>query len=193
MAQTALLVSEQRFKTWTNVDDNVKTEDITPFIIQAQDLYVQSALGTLFYTRLKNGIIAGDLTTDEKSLVTNYVGPMLMQWALYLMLPGLKYKLVDKGVVSGQSEDTTPTTLEELKYLRQSVMDTAEFYTKRLVEFLCDNPNMFTEYTNPGVKGMTPDKSSPYFSGLVIPKYLNPRYVCNCNDGCENCGYTNIN
>ena len=32
MANTALLVSEQRMKQWTQLDDNVRMDDITPFI-----------------------------------------------------------------------------------------------------------------------------------------------------------------
>jgi len=194
MAQTALLVSEQRLKQWTNLDANVKTEDITPFIIQAQDLYIQSVIGTTFFNRMKEGIINSDLTVDEKTLLTDYVGPTLMQYALYLMLPGLKYKLVDKGVVSGTSEDSAQTSLDELKFLRQSTLDTAEFYSKRLTEYLCDNPGVYPLYDNPGTDGMYPDKQNPYFGGLVIPRRVGSglKRSCDCNDGCEHCGYTNI-
>lgn len=192
MAKTALLVSEQRFKQWTNVDDNVRTEDITPFIIQAQDLYLQHSLGTLFYTRLKNGVIAADLNADEMAFLNDYIGPMLMQWALYLMLPGLKYRLVDKGIVSGTSEETAATSLDELKYLRQSVMDTAEFYTKRLVEYLVDHPAMFPQYENPGEDGMKPDRSNPYFGGIVIPRKYGTGLRTNfdCDDDCY--GWTDL-
>ena len=52
-----------------------------------------------------------------------------MQYALYMMLPTIKYRIVEKGIVSGTSEETA-TNLDELKYLRQSVLDTAEFYNK---------------------------------------------------------------
>ena len=90
-----------------------------------------------------------------------------MQYAVYLMLPSIKYKLVEKGLVSGTSEDSAGTSLDELKYLRQSHLDLAEFYDQRLREYLCDNPGMFAEYENPGVDGMNPEKSTPYFGGLV--------------------------
>ena len=40
MANTALLVSEQRLKQWTNLDSNVRVEDITPWIISAQDVCI---------------------------------------------------------------------------------------------------------------------------------------------------------
>lgn len=191
MAQTALLVSEQRLKQWTNLDSNVRVEEITPFIIQAQDIYIQDSLGTKFFNRIKDGIINANLTTDEQTLLNDYIGPTLMQYALYLMMPGLKYKLVDKGVVSGTSEESTQTSLDELKYLRQSALDTAEFYNERLREFLCDNPGMFEFYDTPGVDGMHPNKQSPYFSGLVVPKRYKNYYEqkCEgCNGGCTACG-----
>lgn len=192
---TALLVSEQRFKQWTQVDDNLRVEDITPFIIQAQDLYIQDTLGTSFYTRIKEGIVASDLNNDEKALLNDYIGPTLMQYALYLMLPSIKYKVVDKGIVSGTAEEAATTSLEELKFLRETTMDTAQFYNKRLTEFLCENPGLFPTYDAPGVKGMLPNKQNPYSSGLVIPRMrgTGTKTYCNCNDGCENCGYTNIN
>jgi len=188
MASTALFVSEQRFKAWTNVDANVRMQDISPYLIQAQDLYMQDTLGTLFYTRLKDGIINDNLTNDEKLILNEYIAPATMQYALYLMLPALKYKLVDKGVVSGSSEETDSTNLDELKYLRQNVLDTAQFYTKRLREYLLDNPDMFTEYQNPGVDGMYPNKSNPYFSGLVTPN--GPRNNPSAYPDCQECDDT---
>lgn len=185
---TALLVSEQRFKQWTNVDTNVRTEEITPFILQAQDITIQSSLGTKFYNHIKDGIINDTLTDDEKTLLNDYIGPTLMQYALYLMLPGLKYKLMDKGVVSGTSEETSPTSLEELKYLRQSVLDTYEFYSKRLREYLIDFDHLFPLYTNYGTEGMSPNKDNPYFSGLVTSGAK--RYSRSSQPNCGECDDT---
>tara|TARA_R110000772_G_scaffold208154_3_gene318637 strand:+ start:1888 stop:2460 length:573 start_codon:yes stop_codon:yes gene_type:complete len=190
MSYTALLVSEQRMKQWTNLDQNVRTEDITPFIIQSQDIYVQNQLGTKFYNTIKSNIISNTLTSDEQTLLNDYIGPTLMQYSLYLMMPGLKYKLSDKGVLSGTSEEASQTTLDELKYLRQSTLDTAEFYAARLREYLLDNPGMYPDYETPGTDGMYPDKRTPYFSGLVIPNTYNTYYDEKC-DGCDDCGNCN--
>lgn len=187
MANTALLVSEQRMKQWTQLDDNVRMDDITPFILQAQDIYMQDTLGTKFYTRLKDGVIADDLDADEKLLLNDYIGPTLMQYALYLMLPSIKYKVANQGILNGTSEETSPTTLDELQYLRQSTLDTAEFYNKRLLKYFLDNPNLFPFYQNPGTDGMMPNKANPYFSGLVVPRnnlsYYEERY-----GECSDCG-----
>ena len=187
MAQTALLVSEQRMKQWTQLDDNVRLNEITPHILQAQDIYLQNVLGTKLYDRLKAGVIANDLTADEGTLLNEYVGPTLMQYALYLMLPSIKYKIANQGILNGTSEETSPTTLDELKYLRQSTLDTAEFYSKRLTKYFMDNPNLFPEYQNPGTDGMMPDKRNPYFAGLVTGR-SNLSYYEEKYGECTDCG-----
>jgi len=192
--ETVLLVSEQRMKQWTSLDNNIRIDVLTPSILQAQDIYIQDTLGTAFYTRLKQGVVADDLNADESLFLKEYVGPCLIQYALYLLLPSLKYKMVEKGILNGTSEETQPTTLDEMKYLRDSAMDTAEFYNKRMLEFLQDNPGMFVTYTNPGVDGMMPNKRNPYFSGLQtnIPLRRNELWIyadcgTDCNPDCSSC------
>ena len=192
--ETVLLVSEQRMKQWTSLDNNIRIDVLTPSILQAQDIYIQDTLGTLFYDRLKNGVVANDLTVTENAFLKDYVGPTLMQYALYLLLPNLKYKMVEKGILNGTSEETAPTTLDEMIYLREAAMDTAQFYNKRMLEWLQDHPNAFPEYTNPGVDGMMPNKQTPYFSGLQtnIPLKRNNLWIyadcgTNCDPDCSNC------
>jgi len=88
---TVLLVSEQRMKQWTSLDNNIRIDVLTPSILNAQSVYTQQSLGSRFYNRLKSGVVANDLTTNENNFLRDYVGPSLMQYALYLVLPSLKY------------------------------------------------------------------------------------------------------
>ncbi len=192
--ENVLLVSEQRMKQWTSLDNNIRIDVLTPSIIQAQDIYIQDTLGTLFYKRLKGGVIANDLTVDESAFLKDYVGPCLIQYALYLLLPNLKYKMVEAGIVNGTSEETQATTLEEMQYLRESALDTAQFYNQRMLEYLQDNPGMFATYNNPGTDGMQPNKDTPYFSGLQteIPLLRNDLYIyadcgLDCDPDCSSC------
>ena len=186
--ETVLLVSEQRMKDWTALDNNIRIDVLTPSILNAQEIYVQDTLGTPFFSRLKNGVLANDLTSDESAFLRDYVGPALMQYALYLIMPNLKYKFVEKGIVSGSSEETDSTSLEELKYLRETALDTAQFYDERMKEFLCDYPNLFPIYRTWNSKGMSPNNETSYFSGLQtnIPKNTNGSILAKCNCG-TNC------
>ena len=196
MADTVLLVSEQRMKQWTALDNNIRIDVLTPSILNAQNVYTQQSLGTRFYNRLKQGVMNNDLTVNENAFLKDYVGPALMQYALYLVLPSLKYKMVEKGIVSGTSEETAATSLDDMKYLRQNAMELAQFYDERLREYLKDNPGMFPEYTNPGTDGMQPDRGEAYQNQLVtkIPTRRNERDLwiyadcgTDCDPDCSSC------
>jgi len=169
MAVQVLLVSEAKIKAFTALHENVRVEDIAPFIIQAQDIYLQQMLGTKFFTSLKDHVLNNTLTSDETLFLEDYIAPWMIQRAFALSLPFIKYKVVDKGILSGNSETATQTTLEEVQYLISKVESTAEFYAQRTREFLFDNPSMFPDYVNPGIDGMFPNRQSPYFSGLTVP------------------------
>tara|TARA_R110001592_G_scaffold52108_8_gene159730 strand:- start:2508 stop:2819 length:312 start_codon:yes stop_codon:yes gene_type:complete len=102
--------------------------------------------------------------------------------------------MVEAGIVNGTSEETQATTLDEMKYLRESALDTAQFYNQRMLEYLQDNPGMFVTYNNPGTDGMLPNKDTPYFSGLQteIPLLRNDLYIyadcgLDCSPDCSSC------
>jgi hypothetical protein len=187
MAATVLLVSEEKLKAFTALHENVRVEDVAPFIVQAQDIYLQNQLGTKFFDQLKADVLANTLTVEETALLDDYIAPMLIHRAFALSIPFIKYKIVDKGVLSGTSETATQTTLDEVQYLIAKVEDTAEFYAQRLRNFFFDHPGMFPAYVNPGIYGMMPDRTSPYFSGLVVPApYGNGAYKYS-NYGKDDC------
>jgi hypothetical protein len=164
-----LLVSENKIKAFTAIHFNVRVEDIAPYVIQAQDLYLQPLLGTKFYKHLKEAVGNGTLTANETLFLDEYIANLLIQRAFALSIPFIKYKIVDKGVVSGTSETSSDVNLDEIKYLIGKVEEAAEFYAQRAREFLFDNISMFQDYLNPGIKGMMPDRRSQYTAGLTIP------------------------
>jgi hypothetical protein len=169
MAYT-LFISESRLKRLTAVHENLEPQELTPFVIQAQDVYVQELLGTKFYNNLKNRVISGTTSTQEVNLLNDYIAPMLANYSVYLALPSFNYKMKNKSVLNPSAEEAQNTDLSELKYLRGSIKDTADFYRERAREFLIDNDTDFPDYVNPGVDGMMPDRRNAYSSGIVIPR-----------------------
>ena len=171
--ETVLLVSEQRMKQWTSLDNNIRIDVLTPCILNAQEIYIPDTLGTNFFNRLKEGGLLNDLTVNEEMFLKDYVGPTLMQYALYLLLPNLKYKMVEKGILNGTSEETGQTTLQELQFLREAAMDTAQFYDQRMKEFLIQNPAMFIQWLQWDNNGMPRNPRTSYFSGLQSQRGYN--------------------
>ncbi len=177
MSNYVIMISEARLKKLTSIHANVEPDELLPFVTQAQDLKLQDVLGTKFYKNLKDSIADDTLTTEEEELLNDYIAPFLAQYALYYALPSINYKVTNKAVLNPSSEESLNADLEQLKYLRQSVRDTAEFYESRLRDYLCDFSDYFPDYVNPGTTGMTPSLAKNSTSGIFTPNSVsrNPR------------------
>jgi len=171
-----VLISENRLKELTAVHANMEPNELTPFVIQAQDIYIQELLGTKFYQNLKNRVFSGTTSDAEETLLNEYIAPTLANFSVYLALPSFNYKMTNKSLLNPSAEEAQNTDLSQLKYMREQVKNTAEFYRERSREYLIDNEELFPDYTNPGIDGMMPNKLNGYSSGIVIP---NKSWICN--------------
>ena len=94
-----------------------------------------------------------------KVLFDDYIKPALKQYALFEILPFLSYKQKNIGVVQQNSPYSQNTELNTLKYLRESALNKAEFLVQRMVDYLVENKDDITEYTNYTQK-LKPNSSS---------------------------------
>jgi hypothetical protein len=162
-------ISTEYLKQNTSIEQNVDDSKLTPFIIQAEQLYLQQNIGATGLDALRDGIVLGTLTIEEDLFIRNYIQPMVCQWAYYLALPYITYKSTNKSLSKESSEYSQPVDLSELQYMRNTVRDVAEFYTKRMVNWLLFNPGVFIWYSNPDSKDVLPKTNQAYFSGMYQP------------------------
>lgn len=183
---TTLFITEDKLKSFTGIDANVDPEILYPFVIQSQDLYVQSTLGTKLYNALKTYV--NDYVTTQtpipqayKTLLDDYVANMVVYYTYYLALPHIKYKTTNKGLMSGTSEVGETISLEEVQFLMNKVNSTAQFYNERLRDFLVAYQEDYPEYQSYTNKdGMAPKRGTSYFTGLAMPG-------TNLNNYCDDC------
>lgn len=165
----SLFISEQKLKEFTPIDDNVEVDELRPFIIQAQDLKIQSLLGTDLYFHLMNAVNLDSLTNEETNLIKYYIQPLLANYTIYLAIPSMTYKIMNKAIMQLNSEESSPIGLDVVKYLRDSYKNNSDFYQNRLADYLCDYNEYFPLYTNPSMNGMHPMGSKNY-AGFYLPK-----------------------
>ncbi len=189
---TCLFVTEDRLKGYTGIDENVDPSDLYPYVLQAQDIYIAQSLGSKLYKRVKNDIVnfvisGTPIDPDYQTLLDDYITPVIVHYSYWLALPHIKYRTTNKGVVSGTSEVSTTISLEELEYLRNSIKHTAQFYDERLRDYLINHSELYAEYTSYTSKdGMAPNRSTAYYTGLVIPGKWRKSRGCDCGE-CEYC------
>jgi len=161
-------------KNYTNINKNVDMDVLKAEIQIAQDIDLQTILGTLFYKHLLDGIQQDGTTTwnaDETTLVTEYVQPFLIQTAYFNAMPQLMYRTMNRGIVEGQMENAKPVDIETMKYLRNVQKTRADFYLQRLMDYLLigRGQNKFPQYnTASTMDGMIPDRTQKYNNGIFL-------------------------
>jgi hypothetical protein len=163
-----LFLSTARFKKSTPVQQNVDDDLINNYIWRAQETHLHQALGTDLYNSFKNKVINNQLSGDYKDLMDDYIIPALIEWSFYELLPFISLKLTNKSIGRGNADYLAEADLADLKYLRQTVRDIAEFQSTRLINYLKQYTWKFPEYlTNSGIDKIIPNSSS-YFSGVYL-------------------------
>lgn len=163
-----LLLTTDKLKKNTPIQENVDDSIIKPYIYKAQETHVHQYLGTDLYNKILNEVQAGTITGDYKTLLDDYIQPTLIEWSFYEVLPFVSLKITNKSIGRGNADYLSEADLDDLKYLRQTVRDVAEFYGTRLIGYVKQYSNNFPEYqTNSGLDKIIPN-SSAYFNGVYL-------------------------
>lgn len=168
-----LFISETKLKDSTAINLNVDVNLLLPYVRQAQKLYVEPKLGTTLTEHLKTLITTGDLNlpinANYKTLVDEYIGDMLPNWAFYHAIPFLRFKIENGNIYSKTSETGNAMSTEESQHLREEVSNTAQYYTERMIDFITNNLSWFPEYNTNSGADITPDRNA-YYNGMNLDK-----------------------
>ena len=172
MANRIYLISTKYFKENTTISDNVDDRLLTNAIYEAGEIQLQQAIGTRLYKKLLQLINDAEITLPEnekyKTLLDDYCTGVVTYWAWANVLPYIHFKVMNKGVENQNSENSMPTTLQEMNYIKEEIVNKAEFFTERLIGFLRENYKDYPEYNaNFHVDEIRPDGNA-YFSGMVF-------------------------
>ncbi len=168
-----LFISEEKLKESTAINLNVDTNLLLPYVRQAQKLYVETKLGTELYEKLKNLITNGTVgnvgNEAYKTLLDDYIGDMLPNWAFFHAIPFLRFKIENGNIYSKSSETGAALSTEEAQHLREEVRNTAEYYTERLIDYIRNNTSSFPEYNTNSGADVNPD-SNAYYNGMNLER-----------------------
>ena len=157
---TALFISRTDLVKNSILDGNVDTDKFIQFIKISQEIHIQNYLGSKLYDKISADIIAGTLTGDYLSLVTDYLQPMLIHYAMMDYLPFAAYQIKNGGVFKHNSENSETVSKDEIDFLTKKQRDFAEYYTRRFIDYICFNSNKFPEYNNNTETDIYPDKDT---------------------------------
>lgn len=166
MAQ-AIFIQRQDIVKFTALNGNVDTDKFIKFIKIAQDVHIQNYLGTTLFDKINDDIVNSTLTGNYATLVSTYIKPMLIHWAMVEYLPFAAYTIANKGVYKHGSENSETVDKHEVDFLVEKERDIAEHYTQRFIDYICNNSTLYPEYNDNSSEDMYPDTNNN-FSGWVI-------------------------
>jgi len=164
--QNILLVSENKLKNFTDIDQNVTSAVLLPFIGVVQQTKLEYIIGRKYYVELLNQVQTSTLTTINNNFLQYFCQPMLI-WSSYAeALPSIFMRIKNNGIVAG-SEKTI--TISEMQYMQGRADDRAQFFERRMIEELIYNQSNYPAvYTYTSTDGMRPHLGKNYFSGVHL-------------------------
>lgn len=171
--QNTLLISEAKLKAFTDINNNLDPALIKSTIREAQIIHITRLLGSKLYDKIISDVDAGTLTGNYQTLVDDYVQDSLLYWAYYESLEAIYLRPRNNGLLQPQGGDNS-LSVDMMVYdkKRQSVKNKAEYFSERLVDFLCFNNNLFPEYGTETNDDIYPDSGIQFKSPIVFRKTI---------------------
>lgn len=164
--QNVLLISEQKIKNFTDIDQNVTSAVLLPFISVVQQTKLEYIIGGKYYKKLLEGVINSNLSTNDLNFLEYFAQPLLI-WAAYAeCLPSVFMRIKNNGIVTG-AENTV--TIKEMEYMQTRADDRSQFFEQRMIEQIIWNSNLYPDVFNYSTEnGMQPHLAKNYFSGVEM-------------------------
>lgn len=165
-----LFYSPTQIKEDTTLSRNVDDKYLTETILYCQDVYIQPKLGSTYYNELKGYVDASTLAGVHKTLMDDYVRPALKYYVLAEALYVVSFPITNKGVVSRDGEHSGAANKGTIDLLKNEHLNRAQWYTQRLVDYLCENESSYTNYQNPGSGSdvIQPERGTGFGGGLFL-------------------------
>lgn len=164
------LISEQTLKDATILGANVEGKYIRQAIQTAQDLRLQTVIGTNLYHKLCELVEDESVSGAYKILLDDYISPFLQNAVLADLTLKIAYKFRNEGVVTTTSENVAQPVLSDVQAIKAQYETAAGGYATLMTKWLVANSTSIPEYcvqrdcadiqANPGA----------YQHSLFIPK-----------------------
>ena len=168
----ALFITVKDLKEKSIISGSTDADKLIHFIEVAQDIHIQQYLGGRLYDKMQELIINNTINdpgnSDYKSLRDDYIKPMLIWFTQVEYFPFSLFKIDNGGLGKTRGENDDFVNYDDVDRMQSKLRERAEFYTKRFVDYMCFNSNLFPEYTQNQNGDMYPDRDPNSFSSFVL-------------------------
>ena len=167
---TTFIISEEKLREFTDINDNLDSKLIKNGVREAQDIYLQRLTGTSLYEYILAEIDANTLTGAYQTLVDDFIQPFLIYASYWELLDAVYTRPRNNGLLQptgGENSEKADGTWYNRK--RQAVENKREYYAERLTNYLIQNQGDFPQLNDNGpFWKQNPDYGTQYKSPVVF-------------------------
>lgn len=167
--QNVLLISENKLKAFTDIDPNVTSSVLLPFIGVVQQTVLEYIIGRPYYTQLLQQVTDNTISADTTNYnFLNYFCSPLLIWAAYAeALPSVFMRIKNNGIVSAAPQTVS---ISEMQFMQKAASDRSMFFQERMRQEIIFNSQFYPLCFNfTSTQGLFPHLTVNYFSGVQLP------------------------
>ena len=165
---TALFINRTDLVKNTIINGSVDTDLFIQSIKLAQQTHILQYCGSALYDEISNKILTSNVDADTEALLQDFLQPMLIHFAMIDYLPFCSYQIKNGGLFKTTSETGANVSKDEVDYLVQKHLSSAQFYTRRFIDFMSFHASAkFPKYFESKNEQLSPEKSAA-FTGWVL-------------------------
>lgn len=156
------------------INNDVDSDKLKKVIYISQEQHLQNSLGSNLYKHIKELINLGTIgnvgNVEYKTLLDDYVIPVLYRYSYYDVLPLLRTQLTDKGLQNRNSEHSQQADGVTARNIEKRALNDAEFHENLMLKYICKvGASKLPEYFTCDTDDIQP-KTDAYFSGIQFGK-----------------------
>ena len=142
-----LLCSEDYIKSNSALNDNLFGKFLTPAILEAQEINLQTYLGECLYKRIIGMVADNSIKTETnevyKVLLDDYIQSFLLYQVQANIIPTINVKLGNIGSVVSNDEHISTLSQANIDLVQSDFQHKADFYAQRMLNFILNHSNEF--------------------------------------------------
>lgn len=140
-----LLVDQNDFKNYSNISQNIDTQQLRSSMLTSQMVQIQPCLGVDLYSELMTQKSTNTLTPLNNTLL-EYIAPTIVYYTLYDILPTFYARMENKGISTNNETTQSSVDINMIKYLRGEHQIKGDQFKTRLIQYLEDNKSSYPLY-----------------------------------------------
>lgn len=165
------LVTASEVITNSFTNQATDTSLISDNIVEIAELaHIKDELGLDFYEELKTQNDGGTLSTDNQTLMTDYLIPCLAWFVRFEALNEIQYQTSSSGLVSNLDEFSTPVSPDVFNQMKQDTYRKAKVFLDDMIAYIthADQSGKYTLFGRDGDSSMPSTDNATKMGGIIF-------------------------